>query len=87
MPAVRVGRVKSNPKNAIPEHSLPRFLDFVIWGHEHECLPDPKDVPGMAFHVLQPGSSVATSLIEGEAKKKHVVMLEVKVRCGMHTVT
>lgn len=34
-------RVKSNPKNAINEHFLPRFLDFIVWGHEHECLVDP----------------------------------------------
>ncbi|XP_020521203.1 double-strand break repair protein MRE11 isoform X1 [Amborella trichopoda] len=71
-------RIKSNPKNAINEHFLPRFLDFVIWGHEHECLIDPQEVPGMGFHVTQPGSSVATSLIEGEAKAKHVLLLEIK---------
>lgn len=29
------------------------------------------------FSVLQPGSSVATALSEGEAKKKHVVILEI----------
>jgi len=34
-------RVKTNPKNAINEHLLPGFLDFVVWGHEHECLIDP----------------------------------------------
>jgi hypothetical protein len=28
-------------KNAIKEDYLPSFLDLVIWGHEHECLPDP----------------------------------------------
>lgn len=31
-------RLKANPKNAINEHMLAKFLDFVIWGHEHECL-------------------------------------------------
>ena len=29
------------------------------------------------FSVVQPGSSVATALSEGEAKKKHVLVLEV----------
>lgn len=29
------------------------------------------------FSILQPGSSVATALSDGEAKKKHVVVLEV----------
>lgn len=32
---------------------------------------------GKSFSILQPGSSVATALSEGEAKKKHVVILEV----------
>ncbi|MCH80589.1 double-strand break repair protein MRE11-like [Trifolium medium] len=66
-----VHRVKTNPKNAINEHFLPRFLDFIVWGHEHECLIDPQEVPGMGFHISQPGSSVATSLIDGESKPKH----------------
>lgn len=37
-----------------------------------------------AFSVLQPGSSVATALSEGESRRKHIVMLEVlgqNVRC------
>ncbi|XP_073100458.1 double-strand break repair protein MRE11 isoform X2 [Elaeis guineensis] len=71
-------RIKTNPKNAINEHFLPRFLDFIVWGHEHECLIDPQEVPGMGFHITQPGSSVATSLIDGEAKPKHVLLLEIK---------
>ncbi|GMJ10226.1 ARABIDOPSIS MEIOTIC RECOMBINATION 11, MEIOTIC RECOMBINATION 11 [Hibiscus trionum] len=71
-------RVKMNAKNAINERFLPRFLDFVVWGHEHECLIDPQEVPGMGFHITQPGSSVATSLIDGESKPKHVLLLEIK---------
>ncbi|KAJ9182822.1 hypothetical protein P3X46_006772 [Hevea brasiliensis] len=71
-------RVKTNPKNAINEHFLPRFLDFIVWGHEHECLIDPQEIPGMGFHITQPGSSVATSLIDGESKPKHVLLLEIK---------
>ncbi|KAG9159094.1 hypothetical protein Leryth_017551 [Lithospermum erythrorhizon] len=71
-------RLKANPKNAINEHFLPRFLDFIVWGHEHECLIDPQEVSGMGFHITQPGSSVATSLIEGESKPKHVLLLEIK---------
>ncbi|KZV48943.1 Mre11 DNA repair/recombination protein [Dorcoceras hygrometricum] len=38
-----------------------------------------QEVPGMGFHITQPGSSVATSLIDGESKPKHVLLLEVKV--------
>ncbi|KAH1212574.1 Double-strand break repair protein MRE11 [Glycine max] len=73
-----VCRVKINPKNAINEHFLPCFLDFIVWGHEHECLVDPQEVPGMGFHISQPGSSVATSLIDGESKPKHVLLQEIK---------
>uniref|UniRef100_A0A9I9DGX8 Double-strand break repair protein n=1 Tax=Cucumis melo TaxID=3656 RepID=A0A9I9DGX8_CUCME len=36
------------------------------------------EVPGMGFHITQPGSSVATSLIDGESKPKHVLLLEIK---------
>ncbi|XWS27950.1 hypothetical protein CRYUN_Cryun25bG0024300 [Craigia yunnanensis] len=73
-----VSVVKMNPKIAINEHFLPRFLDFIAWGHEHDCLIDTQEVPGMGFHITLPGSSVATSLIDGESKPKHVLLLEIK---------
>ena len=38
-----------------------------------------QEVLGMDFHITQPGSSVATSLIDGESKAKHVLLLEIKV--------
>ena len=28
-------------KDCMRESYLPKFLDFVIWGHEHECLVEP----------------------------------------------
>ncbi len=64
-------RVAHNPKNYIHENMLDAFLDFVIWGHEHEChiIPQPSTVG--QFYITQPGSSVATALSEGEAKKKY----------------
>ena len=61
----------------LPENFLPDFLDLVIWGHEHECLIDPTYNPEMNFHVMQPGSSVATSLMPGEAIPKHVAVLSI----------
>ena len=48
-----------------------------MWGHEHECLIDPRYNPEMNFHVMQPGSSVATSLMPGEAIPKHVAILSI----------
>lgn len=61
----------------LPENFLPEFMDFVVWGHEHECLIEPRFNPEMGFHVMQPGSSVATSLMPGEAVPKHVAILSV----------
>jgi hypothetical protein len=28
-----------NAKNCLQERHLPDFLDLVVWGHEHECVP------------------------------------------------
>ncbi|KAF2746445.1 hypothetical protein M011DRAFT_404190 [Sporormia fimetaria CBS 119925] len=64
----------------LPENFLPDFMDFVVWGHEHECKIDPIFNPEMGFHVMQPGSSVATSLMPGEAVPKHVAILSIKRR-------
>jgi double-strand break repair protein MRE11 len=61
----------------LPENFLPEFIDLVIWGHEHECLIDPRENPEMGFSVIQPGSSVATSLMPGEAVPKHVTIISV----------
>lgn len=65
------------PTSYLPENFLPEFMDLVVWGHEHECLIDPRYNPEMGFHVMQPGSSVATSLMPGEAVPKHVCILSV----------
>ncbi|KAF2798346.1 DNA repair exonuclease [Melanomma pulvis-pyrius CBS 109.77] len=61
----------------LPENFLPEFMDLVVWGHEHECLIDPRYNPEMGFHVMQPGSSIATSLMPGEAVPKHVAIVSV----------
>ncbi len=28
-----------NAKNYVKESILPAWMDLVIWGHEHECIP------------------------------------------------
>ncbi|KAG9537182.1 DNA repair exonuclease, partial [Aureobasidium melanogenum] len=61
----------------LPENFLPSFMDLIIWGHEHECLINPRYNPEQTFHVMQPGSSVATSLMPGEAVPKHVAILSI----------
>ncbi|PKY09337.1 DNA repair exonuclease [Aspergillus campestris IBT 28561] len=64
----------------LPENFLPEFLDLVIWGHEHECLINPRLNPETKFHVMQPGSSVATSLVPGEAVTKQVSLVSITGR-------
>lgn len=64
----------------LPEQFLPDFLDLVIWGHEHECIPNLIFNPIKGFNVLQPGSSVATSLCDAEAKPKNVFILEINYK-------
>lgn len=62
----------------LPESYLPNFLNFVLWGHEHECIPNPSFNPDTGFDTLQPGSSIATSLSEGETAEKNVFILNIK---------
>ena len=64
--------------NYIPESYLDNFLHFILWGHEHECIINPQLNPEKDFVVCQAGSSVATSLSEGEAKRKHIALIEIQ---------
>lgn len=75
-------RAKHGEKNYIPEHFLWNGLDLVFWGHEHECRIDPEVAASgggdrESVWITQPGSSVATSLCEGESRKKCVGVLEI----------
>ncbi|KAL9059020.1 MAG: hypothetical protein Q9162_001408 [Coniocarpon cinnabarinum] len=75
--SVHQNRYKHTGTDYLPQNFLPDFMDLVIWGHEHECLIDPQMDYEMGFHVVQPGSTVATSLIAGEAAQKHASILRI----------
>lgn len=62
----------------LPEHFLPSILDLVIWGHEHECIPHTVSNLKAGFDVLQPGSSVATSLCLSESVEKKIFILNIQ---------
>lgn len=66
--------------NYLPENFLPEFMDLIVWGHEHECLIEPRLNPETTFRVMQPGSSIATSLVQGEAVPKHVSIVSITGR-------
>ncbi|KAA3670742.1 double-strand break repair protein MRE11 [Paragonimus westermani] len=76
--AVHQNRSRHGPTNYLPEQFLPDFLDLVLWGHEHECRVEPEWNSSRNFYVVQPGSSVATTLSEGEAREKAVALLDVR---------
>lgn len=63
--------------NYIKENYLPDFMDFIFWGHEHDYEWKPEEIGGNKFSLLQLGSSVATSLSEGESKQKFIGLLEI----------
>eukprot|EP01083_Nonionella_stella_P057814 151621_1 len=65
-------------KDCIPEEFLPKFLDVVYWGHEHECNIDLTESLTSNFFITQPGSTVITSLSQSEAKPKYCGIMEIK---------
>ena len=77
-------RVHHTPKGYIGNEHIDDIMDLVqcalcsliwrltlrqvVWGHEHECLIEPTSVGDGEFSVSQPGSSVATSLTQVQAR-------------------
>ncbi|KAG1807498.1 Metallo-dependent phosphatase-like protein [Suillus subaureus] len=74
---VHQNRVPHPPTPAVPEGLFDDCIDLVVWGHEHDCRIVPEPVAGRPYHITQPGSSVATSLGEGEGLEKHVALLQI----------
>ncbi|KAL8435668.1 hypothetical protein ACSSS7_002329 [Eimeria intestinalis] len=75
-PTYKGGHGAVPAKNCVLEKMLPSFADVVIWGHEHDCHTELRQSREGRCQVLQPGSSIATSLTAGEAQQKHVFILE-----------
>ncbi|KAJ7241724.1 Metallo-dependent phosphatase-like protein [Mycena haematopus] len=71
-------RVKHGPQDFVPESLFDDSIDLVVWGHEHDCRIVPEPVAGKGYYISQPGSSVATSLADGEALEKHVALLSIR---------
>jgi double-strand break repair protein MRE11 len=59
-----------------------------IGGNEHECKTSLAESLVGTFRIYQPGSSVATSLVEGESlsNPKHMGFIEIKTRKFRHSV-
>lgn len=48
-------RVKHDEYTYIPQNKLPKFLNLIIWGHEHECRITPEFIPDVEYFISQPG--------------------------------
>ncbi|PPQ74350.1 hypothetical protein CVT24_000661 [Panaeolus cyanescens] len=75
---VHQNRAKRGPQEYVPEGLFDDSVDLVVWGHEHDCRIVPEEVAGKKYYITQPGSSVATSLADGEAIEKHVALLQIQ---------
>ncbi|CAI2386091.1 unnamed protein product [Moneuplotes crassus] len=64
-------------RESIAEDTIPGFINFVLWAHEHECIPTPYKCDSTGVYFLQAGSTVQTSLIEAESKPKMGFVLQV----------
>mmetsp|Transcript_8478 Transcript_8478/g.12805 ORF Transcript_8478/g.12805 Transcript_8478/m.12805 type:complete len:344 (+) Transcript_8478:35-1066(+) len=56
---------------------IPSWIDLVVWGHEHESKAQVEESLKGSFMIVQPGSTVATSLVPGEAAPKHCAILSI----------
>ncbi|KAG8993945.1 meiotic recombination [Tulasnella sp. JGI-2019a] len=75
---VHQNRVRHNAQEFVPEGMFDDSINLVVWGHEHDCRIEPEEVPGKPYFITQPGSSVATSLSDGESIPKKVAFLEIQ---------
>lgn len=61
-------------------------VNLVVWGHEHDCRIVPESVAGKPYYITQPGSSVATSLADGESIEKLGLILTPPLNIMTHCV-
>ncbi|XP_008185560.1 LOW QUALITY PROTEIN: double-strand break repair protein MRE11 [Acyrthosiphon pisum] len=70
-------RVNRPGTKYLSEKCIPSHIMLTIWGHEHESLIDPVRGESNSGYICQPGSTVATSMCEGEAGNKYVGLLTI----------
>lgn len=68
---VHQNRANRSPKSYFKEEKIPKEIDFVLWGHEHDCRINPVRLFDTTF-LSQPGSSIAITLDEKENIKKYI---------------
>jgi len=58
-------------------------VNLVVWGHEHDCRIEPEPVTGKGYYITQPGSSVATSLADGESIPKYEFHIDMVIASNL----
>ncbi|KAH8063952.1 manganese ion binding protein [Aureococcus anophagefferens] len=66
----------------VHESMIPEWFDLVVWGHEHECLVEPRPIAserGAAqLRARRAGPSRAPPAGDGEARPKHCGLLQIR---------
>ena len=65
----------SSENSYFHEKNIPKFIDFVLWGHEHDNRVSLEYSSTADCFISQPGSTVPTSLTEGESLPKSIGQL------------
>ncbi|BAM41931.1 uncharacterized protein TOT_040000311 [Theileria orientalis strain Shintoku] len=73
----RYPRRGSGVKDYITTDMIPDWFDLVIWGHEHESIKFPEKTSLHKFQILQPGSTIQTTLVPAELPPKHGCLIHV----------
>ncbi|UKJ89828.2 hypothetical protein MACJ_003082 [Theileria orientalis] len=73
----RYPRRGSGVKDYITTDMIPDWFDLVIWGHEHESIKFPEKTSLHNFQILQPGSTIQTTLVPAELPPKHGCLIHI----------
>lgn len=66
----------------LPEDFIDSFFDLVIYGHEHESIK----IRHKSFDVIQCGSTVRTSLCDGESGDKFVYVIDLSEKMHLSRI-
>ncbi|KAM0680263.1 hypothetical protein GINT2_001648 [Glugoides intestinalis] len=66
----------------LPEDFIDSFFDLVIYGHEHESIK----IRHKSFDVIQCGSTVRTSLCDGELGDKFVYLIDISEKMHLSRI-
>lgn len=73
----RAAKPGASPKNCLCLELLPcDFFHMILWGHEHESIPNLEESEARGLSIYQPGSTIPTSIKRSEGLPKHAGILK-----------